>query len=107
SRPWFFQLRMVRSMSQAPYVSRESTRAMLMAMLRAVLSRVAAPPCGRIAPAYSGVHDPAALSSPQPPRVCLLSNIPAVTRPLHHPTELRARACFAAGGRAETGRGAL
>src|SRR5215510_12697801 len=94
-------------MSQAPYVSRYSTRAMLMAMLRAVMSRVAASTCGSIAPAYSAVQDPAALSSIQSPRVWLLSKIPAVTRRLHHRTKLRARACFAAGGRAETGLDAL
>src|SRR5262245_455426 len=94
-------------MSQAPYVSRYSTRAMLMAMLRAVMSRVAASTCGSIAPAYSAVQDPAALSSIQSPRVWLLSKMPAVTRPLHHRTVFRARACFAAGGRAETGLDAL
>src|SRR5215510_6619454 len=94
-------------MSQAPYVSRYSTRAMLMAMLRAVMSRVAASTCGSIAPAYSAVQDPAALSSIQSPRVWLLSKMPAVTRPLHHRTELRARPCCATGGRAETGLDAL
>src|SRR5215510_5833941 len=80
---------------------------MLMAMLRAVISRVAASTCGSIAPAYSAVQDPAALSSIQSPRVWLLSKMPAVTRPLHHRTKLRPRACFAAGGRAETGLDAL
>src|SRR5262245_63792621 len=64
---------------------------MLMAMLRAVMSRVAASTCGSIAPAYSAVQDPAALSSIQSPRVWLLSKMPAVTRPLHHRTELRPR----------------
>src|SRR5215471_6880946 len=57
-------------------------RVRLMAMLRAEIPRVAASTCGSIAPAYSAVHDPAALSSIRSPCGCPLSKIPAVTEPL-------------------------
>src|SRR5215813_9922041 len=57
-------------------------RVRLIAMLRAVTVCDAASTCGSIAPAYSAVHDPAALSAIQSPRVWLLSNTPAVTGPL-------------------------
>src|SRR4029453_13948213 len=54
-----------------------------------------------------GPTTPALGTAHQPPRLRVMSNTPPGTRPPHHPTELRARACFAAGGRAETGLGAL
>ena len=68
-------------------------RAILIAMLRAVTVCVTASTCGSIALAYSAVHEPAALSSTQSPRVWLLSKIlPSPSHSLVHRTAPRARA---------------
>src|SRR6185312_5265453 len=74
-------------------------RLMLIAMPRAVMPRVAASTCGSIALAYSAVHDPAALSSTQSPRVWPLSKIPAVTAPFLRARRSTTPACRYANGR--------
>jgi hypothetical protein len=81
---------------------------MFIAMLRAVTLLVAASTWGSIAPAYSAVHEPAALNSTKSPRVWPLIKIPAVTEALlHRQTATRVCDRIFANERASTGLDAL
>src|SRR5260221_11860607 len=81
---------------------------LLIRMVRAVTPGGPASTCGSIAPAYSAVHERAALNSTISPRAWPLIKIPAVPEPLlHQQTAMRVCVRTSANERAETGLDAL